>query len=59
MKNQRSRSNNDEVTQLRAMGRLRDATLRGYLHRVEVGPQQGSHSFRACDGRVFEGNTLP
>ena len=59
MKNQSPHFNNDEVTQLHAMGGLCDATLRGHLDRGEVGPQQGSHSFRGCDGRVLEGSTLP
>jgi hypothetical protein len=59
MKNESPHFNNDEVTQLHAMGRLREASLRGHLDRGEVAPQQGSHSFRACDGRAFEGSTLP
>ena len=59
MKNQSPHFDNDEVTQLHAMGRLRNATLRGHLDRGEVGPQQESHSFRTCDGGVFEGSTLP
>ncbi len=59
MKNQSPHFFNDEITQLHAMDRLQDATLRGHLDRGEVGPQRGSHSFRACDGRVFEGSTLP
>jgi hypothetical protein len=59
MKNQSPHFDNAEVTLLHAMGRLRNATFRGHLDRGEVGPQQGSHSFRVCDGRVFEGSTLP
>ena len=59
MRNQSRHFFNDDITQLHAMDRLQDATLRGHLDRGEVGPQRGFHSFRTGDGRVFEGSTLP
>lgn len=57
--NQSPHFSNDEVTQIHALGRLRDAALRARLDRGDVGTQRRSHIFLACNGQVFEASPLP